>query len=203
MPIQRRFEEYLETVKDFDVLISPPPPVFIFPLSWSRTFQQSLKTLRPSKRVSTPMIFFFLFFSFLKKGSSFPSSFSRMMTRFSNAKLAEAQEENAKAGLIGGLLSRKRQRENEPSKEETTVTSSMAKSQDSRLASPTSSLELTISLGGGFKAKTTRKILIASFWEDAGTTAQKANDTISVEDLEPLMGKPPLELMSSHVHKLM
>ena len=126
-----------------------------------------------------------------------------MMTRFSNAKLAEAQEENAKAGLIGGLLSRKRQRENEPSKEETTVTSSMAKSQDSRPTSPTSSLELTISLGGGFKAKTTRKILIASFWEDAGTTAQKANDTISVEDLEPLMGKPPLELMSSHVHKLM
>ena len=58
-------------------------------------------------------------------------------------------------------------------------------------------------MGGGSKAKATSKVLIASFWEDTGTTTQKAHDAIFVEDLEPLMGKPPSELMSSHIHKLM
>ena len=123
-----------------------------------------------------------------------------MTTRFSNAKLVEAQEEKAKASLTSGLLSRKRQRENEPSKEETMVTSSMAKSQDRCPALPTSSLELIVFPGGGSKAKTTSKISIASFWEDTGIAAQKAYDAISMED--SLMGKPHLELMSSHVHKL-
>lgn len=32
---------------------------------------------------------------------------------------------------------------------------------------------------------------------------QKAQDAIFVEDLEPLIGKSPHELMPSHVHKLM
>nr|POF22558.1 hypothetical protein CFP56_40555 [Quercus suber] len=94
-----------------------------------------------------------------------------MTTRFSNAKLTEAQEEKAKAGLTSGLLLRKRQRENEPSKEETVMTSSMATPQDRRLALPTSSLELIVFPGGGSKAKTISKISIASFWEDAGIAA--------------------------------
>nr|POE75313.1 hypothetical protein CFP56_19034 [Quercus suber] len=93
--------------------------------------------------------------------------------------------------------------ENEPSKDDVVVTSSVAKFQDRRTTSPTSSLELIISLRGGSKAKATSKVLIASFWEDVGIATQKAHDTISVEDLEPLMGKPPSELMSSHVHKIM
>ena len=46
------------------------------------------------------------------------------------------------------------------------------------------------------------KVSITSFWEDAGTATQKAYDTISMEDLESLMGKPSFELMSSHVHKI-
>ncbi|KAL0017509.1 hypothetical protein SO802_004578 [Lithocarpus litseifolius] len=81
------------------------------------------------------------------------------------------QEKKAKAGLIGGILPRKRQRENEPSKEEIVVTSFMAKSQDRRPASPTSSLQLIVSSGGGSKAKATSKVSIAFFWEDARTAA--------------------------------
>lgn len=126
-----------------------------------------------------------------------------MMTRFSKAKLADVQEKKAKDDLIGGLLTRKCQRESKPSKEDLVVTSSVAKSQDHRPASPTSSLELIISLGGGFKAKSTSKASIASFWEDVGTAVQKAQDVISMEDLDTLMEKSPRELMLSHIHKLM
>ena len=49
-----------------------------------------------------------------------------MRTRFSKAKLAEAQEKKANGGLSGGLLSRKRQRGNEPSKDDVVVTSLVA-----------------------------------------------------------------------------
>lgn len=126
-----------------------------------------------------------------------------MMTRFSKAKLADVQEKKAKDDLTGGLLTRKCQRESKPSKEDLVVTSSVAKSQDRRPASPTSSLELIISLGGGFKAKSTSKASIASFWEDVGTAVQKAQDVISMEDLDTLMEKSPRELMLSHIHKLM
>ena len=55
-------------------------------------------TLRPSKRVSTPIIIFTFFFFF----------FSGMTTSFGKVKLAEIQEKKAKASLIGGLLTRKR-----------------------------------------------------------------------------------------------
>ena len=83
------------------------------------------------------------------------------------------------------------------------VTFSAAKFQDCRIVSPTSSLELIVSPKGGSKAKATSKVSIASFWENVGTATQKAHYAISMEDLEPLMGKPPSKLMSSHVHKLM
>ena len=43
------------------------------------------------------------------------------------------------------------------------LTSSVAKSQDRRPASLTSSLELIVSFGGGSKAKAISKVLIASF----------------------------------------
>ena len=120
-----------------------------------------------------------------------------MTTWFSKAKLTEAKD-----GLSGGFLLRKHQWENEPSKDDVVVTSSMAKFQGCHTASPTSSLELIVSLRGGSKAKAKSKVLIASFWEDVGIATQKAHDTISVEDLEPLIGKPHFELMLSHVHKL-
>ena len=126
-----------------------------------------------------------------------------MTTRFSKAKLAEAQEKKAKAGLSGGLLSSKLQRENEPSKDDVVVTSSVAKFQDRRTTSPTSSSEPIVFLEGGSKAKAMSKVSIASFWEETGIATHKAHDANSVEDLEPLMGKPPSELMSSHIHKLM
>ena len=126
-----------------------------------------------------------------------------MTTRFNKVKLAEVQEKKAKDGLTGGLLTRKFQRESEPSKDDPIVTSFVDKSQDRPPASPTSSLELIISLGGGFKIKSTSKALIASFWENIGTSVQKDQDAISMEDLDTLMGKSPRELMLSHVHKLM
>lgn len=52
----------------------------------------------------------------------------RNATRFSNAKLAEVQGKKDKVGLTGGLLTRKCQRENESSKDDIVVTSSVSKS---------------------------------------------------------------------------
>ena len=97
------------------------------------------------------------------------------------------------------------ERESKPSKNDVMVTSLVAKFQDRHLASPTSSLELIISLrgGGSSKTKATSKVSITSFGKDTRTATQKAHDVISMEDLEPLMGKPSFELMSSHVYKLM
>ena len=54
-----------------------------------------------------------------------------------------------------------------------------------------------VSPDGGSKAKAIGRASIASFWEDASTVVQRDYDVISVEDLEPLMGKSPRELMSS------
>ena len=50
------------------------------------------------------------------------------------------------------------------------VTSSVAKFQDHRTASPTSSLEPIVSPRGGSKSKAMSKVSIASFWEDTETT---------------------------------
>ena len=70
------------------------------------------------------------------------------MTRFSKTKLTKVQEIKARIGLSSGLLLRKRQRESKPSKDDVMVTSLVAKFQDCRPASPTSSLELIVSPGG-------------------------------------------------------
>ena len=145
-----------------------------------------------------------LFFFFFLVSRNFPFlPFSGMTTRFSKAKLAKAQEKKAKGVLSDGFLLRKHQKENELSKDDVVVTSSVAKFQGCHMASPTSSLELIISHKGGSKAKATSKVSIASIWENVGIATQEVHDIISVEDLEPLMGKPPFELMLSHVHKFM
>lgn len=75
-----------------------------------------------------------------------------MATRFSKGKLAEVQEKKAKMGLKKGILSRKRQRDNRPTKEDPMVTSPIVSSIPQRPASPTSSLELSTPSDGGSKA---------------------------------------------------
>ena len=90
------------------------------------------------------------------------------MTRFSKTKLTKVQEIKARIGLSSGLLLRKRQRESKPSKDDVMVTSLVAKFQDCRPASPTSSLELIVSPGGGCsKTKATSKVSTTSFGKDA------------------------------------
>ena len=91
------------------------------------------------------------FFNFLTIISSI--LFSGMMTRFSKAKLVEAQEKKANTSPSGGHLSRKCQRENEPSKDDVMVTFSVTKFQVRRPASPTSSLELIVSPRGALRPK--------------------------------------------------
>lgn len=127
-----------------------------------------------------------------------------MTIRFSKGKLVEVQEKKVKMGLKCGLLTRKRQRENEPNKEDPMATSPVVTSMPHRPTSPTFSLELiTHSLthsDRGSKAKGRDKASISSFWEDAGTVILKAHEAISVNDLQPLGVKLSHELMSSHVH---
>lgn len=89
--------------------------------------------------------------------------------------------------------------ENKTPKDDLVVTSFVTKSRDQRLALPTSSSKLIVYPDGSSKAKATGRALIASFWEDVGIAVQKAHDVISVEDVEPLKGKPPFKLMLSHV----
>lgn len=51
-----------------------------------------------------------------------------MITQFSKAKLAETLEKKAKGGLMGGLLTRKRQRDTETPKDDPMVNSLVSKS---------------------------------------------------------------------------
>ena len=126
-----------------------------------------------------------------------------MATIFSKGKLAEIQEKKAKASLMGGLQTRKRQRDNEPLKDDPMVTSPVAKSQPQHLASPTSSVELITPSNGGSRAKGKDKAQIGSFWEDAWAAILKAHEVISVDDLSPLGVRLSHELLSSQVHKIM
>nr|POE57951.1 hypothetical protein CFP56_38314 [Quercus suber] len=113
-----------------------------------------------------------------------------MTTRFSKPKLAKVQEKKAKASLIGGLLTRKRQGDTEPPKDNLMVTSPIAKFVSQRPASPTSSLELIASTYGGSKAKGKDKAPTGSFWDDVGAAVLKAYGAISVDELSPLGVKP-------------
>ena len=126
-----------------------------------------------------------------------------MTSRFSKVKLVEIQEKKAKGGLIGGLLTRKRQRDTKPPKDDPMVTSPGAKFVPQHPASLTSSLELIATIDNGSKAKGKDKAPIGSFWDDAGVAVLKAHEAISIDDLSPLRLRPSQELMSSHVHKVM
>lgn len=76
-----------------------------------------------------------------------------MTTRFSKAKLAKIQEKKAKVGSTRGLLTRKRQRDNEPPKDDPMVTLPVAKFIPQCPPSPTSSLELITHSNDASKAK--------------------------------------------------
>ena len=104
---------------------------------------------------------------------------------------------------MGGLQTRKRQRDNEPLKDDPMVTSPVAKSQPQHLASPTSSVELITPSNGGSRAKGKDKAQSGSFWEDVGVAILKAHKAISADDLLPLGVRLSHELMSSHMHKIM
>ena len=84
-----------------------------------------------------------------------------MTTRFTEQKLAEAQEKKAKDGPISGLLSKKRSKMGDVSKEDPVVIPPPAHSPPKRPASPISSLEVIASAGE--KARKKKKVGGKSF----------------------------------------
>ena len=127
-----------------------------------------------------------------------------MAIRFSKQKLAEAQEKKAKGGLISGLLSKKRSKTGDVSKEDLVITPSSAHSLAKRLASPILSLEVIASAGeeARKKKKVGGKSFLPTFWDDIDVAALKAHEVLSVDDLSPLMEKSSSKVMSSHIQKL-
>ena len=127
-----------------------------------------------------------------------------MSTRFSKQKLAEAQEKKAKGGLVNGLLSKKRSKTSDVSKEDPVVTPLPAHSQVKHPASPTLSLEVIASAGekARKKKKVGGKSFLPTFWDNANMAALKAYEALSVDDLSPLMANSSSEVMSSHIQKL-
>ena len=96
-----KVKEYLETVKDFDELVSPQSLFlhFLGPEPSSKVWK-NLKVVKKSECSFSFFIYYFIFYSFF--------FLSGMMTRFSKQKLVKAQEKKAKGGLDSGLLLRKR-----------------------------------------------------------------------------------------------
>ena len=125
-----------------------------------------------------------------------------MTTRFSKQKLVEAQEKKAKGGTVSGLLSKKKACN--ISKKDLMTTLPPAHSLAKRPASLTSLLEMIASSGEEIrkKKKAGDKSFLPIFWDDADTTALKAHEAFSVDDLSPLMAKSSNEVMSSHIQKL-
>ena len=141
------------------------------------------------------LFFFFFFFNF-----SFV--LSRMTTRFSKQKLAEAQEKKAKGGTVNGLLFKKKT--SDVSKKDSVTKIPPACSPAKCLASPTSSLEM-IAYGREEikkKKRASGKSFLPTFWNDADTAALRAHKVLSVDDLSPLMAKSSSEVMLSHMQKL-
>ena len=138
-----KVREYLETVKDFNDIVSPQS-LFLHFLGpeLSTWVRKDLEVVKKSKHplflLSSSPFFFNLFFVF-----------SRMTTRFSKQKLAEVQEKKAKGGTVSGLLSKKKA--GDVVKKESTKMPPSAK----RPASPTSSLEMIAS--GGEEARKKKK----------------------------------------------
>nr|POE75820.1 hypothetical protein CFP56_05090 [Quercus suber] len=115
-----------------------------------------------------------------------------MPTRFSKQKLAEAQEKKAKGGLVSDLLSRKRSKVGDVSKDDLVVPPHFAHSPAKRLAFPTLSLEVIASAGEETKKKKKKvasKSFLPTFWDDANAAALKAHEALSMDDLSPLMAK--------------
>nr|POE93963.1 hypothetical protein CFP56_27839 [Quercus suber] len=127
-----------------------------------------------------------------------------MTTRFNKQKLAESQEKKAKGGLVSGLLSRKRLKAGDVSKDDPIVTSPSAHSPAKRPVSFTSSLEVIGSVGeeAKKKKKVAGKSFLLTFWDDANAAALKAHEALSVDDRSPLMAKSSSEVMSSYIQKL-
>ena len=123
------------------------------------------------------------------------------MTRFSKWKLAEAQEKKAKGGTTSGLLSKKKV--DDIFKKDPVTTLPLAHSPTKRPASHTSPLEMIASSGEETRKreKANAKSFLSTFWDDADTTALKAHEALSVDDLSPLMAKSS-EVMLSHIQKL-
>lgn len=104
---------------------------------------------------------------------------------------------------MGGLLTRKHQRDIETPKDDPMVTLPITKSVRQHPTSPTFSLDLIASTNGGSKPKGKDKAFLGSFWDDARATVLKAHEAISVDDLSPLGVKLSHGLMLSNVHKVM
>jgi len=167
-------KEYLESVKDFDELVSPQSLYlhFLGPEP-STKVRKNLEVMRKSTC-------FYLFLSFL-----FPFFFltfflvlSGMTTRFSKQKLAKAQKKKAKGGTVSGLLSKKKI--GDVSKKDPASTIPPSHSPAKHLASPTSSLEMIASSGEEIrkKKKANGKSFLPTFWDDADTAALKAQEAL-------------------------
>ena len=190
-----KVKEYLETVKDFDELISPQS-LFLYFLGpeLSTKIRRDLEVVKKSKCSSSfgfLFIYLFIFYNLF-------FVLSGMMTRFSKQKLAEVQEKKAKGGIVSGLLSKKKTGgvvRQEPSK-----TPPPAK----HPASPTSSLKMIVFGGEDVrkKKKSGGKSFLHTFWDDANAKALKVHEALFVDDLSPLMAKSSSEVMSSHIQKL-
>ena len=195
----KKVKEYLETVKDFDEFISPQS-LFLHFLGpeLSSKVRKYLEVVKKSECSIFSSFFYFYFYFILFYSFSF---LSRMMTKFSKQKLAEAQEKKAKGGLVSGLLSRKLSKVGDVSKNDPVVTPPSAHSPVKRLASPTSSLEVITSTREETKKKkkVVGKSLLPTFWDDVNAAALKAHKALSVDDLSPLMVKSSSEEMSSHI----
>ena len=150
-------KEYLETVKDFDELVSPQSLFLHFlGLEPSNKVWKNLVVVKKSEC----SIFFLFFYFFYFYNFSFVLG---MTTKFSKQKLVEAQEKKAKNGLVRGLLSRKRLKAGDVSKDDHVVTSPSAHSLAKHPASPTSSLEVITFVGEEAKKKKKKKIANKSF----------------------------------------
>nr|POF01935.1 hypothetical protein CFP56_06388 [Quercus suber] len=117
------------------------------------------------------------------------------MTRFSKQKLAKAQEKKAKGGTISGLLSKKKT--GDVSKKDPVTTLPPTHSSAKHPAFPTLSLEMTASSGEEIrkKKKASGKSFLLTFWDDVDVAALKAHETLSMDDLSPLMAKSSCEAL--------
>ncbi|KAL0010979.1 hypothetical protein SO802_006087 [Lithocarpus litseifolius] len=181
-----RVRGYLETIKDFDELISPQSLFLHFlGLEPSSQVQKNVEVAKKSKWLG--FILISLQTSLQRSGMYGFVHLLGMATRFRKGKLSKIQEKKAKTRLKEGLLLKKQKKDNEPLQEDIVVVSSFLKPAVQCLASPTSSL----------------KLITPTDEDNVDAAILKAHDTIAIEDLEPLTTESFQELMSSHVHKIM